>query len=309
MRRMAACLSSLVSLSLALSALGQQSPFLPADTYDKLTNEISGDIAFENLRSLVNNHVPTGQPHGFLDEAQWVEARAKSYGLEAKLIPLPAWRNSPGEPDQNWAVLGGELWLVEPRVIKLGDVRETRFSVADNSPSADITAELIDVGEGSEESDYTGKGIQGKVVLAYGAANRVKELACWARGAVGIVSYNSSRTGPWTDHPDQIAWSRLTVSKEGEKSAPPVFVISPRAGLALSRQISGRGPTHIFGDSRASSPPLFKVHLKIEAAVAKPGRQGLVEGIIRGTTVHDQAIVLTANLQEGYPFANDDRSG
>jgi hypothetical protein len=309
MRRMAACLSSLVSLSLVSSALGQQSPFLPADTYDKLTNEISGDIAFENLRSLVNNHVPTGEPHGFLDEAQWVEERAKSYGLEAKLIPLPAWRNSPGEPDQNWAVLGGELWLVEPKVIKLGDVRETRFSVADNSPSADITAELIDVGEGSEESDYTGKDIQGKVVLAYGAANRVKELACWARGAVGIVSYNSSRTGPWTDHPDQIAWSRLTVSKEGEKPAPPVFVISPREGLALSREISGRGPTHIFGDSRASSPPPFKVHLKIEAAVAKPGRQGLVEGVIRGTTLHDQAIVLTANLQEGYPFANDDRSG
>jgi len=95
----------------------------------------------------------------------------------------------------------------------------------------------------------------------------------------------------------------------GEKPAPPVFVISPREGLALSREISGRGPTHIFGDSRASSPPPFKVHLKIEAAVAKPGRQGLVEGIIRGTTLHDQAIVLTANLQEGYSFANDDRSG
>ena len=43
--------------------------------------------------------------------------------------------------------------------------------------------------------------------------------------------------------------------------------------------------------------------------MSTPGRQGLVEGIIRGTTLHDQAVVLSANLQEGYPFANDDRSG
>src|SRR5207249_650740 len=154
-----------------------------------------------------------------------------------------------------------------------------------------------------EESDYAGKDVKGKIVLAYGAANRVKEMACWARGAVGIVSYNSSRTDPWTEHPDQIAWSRLSASKEAEKPAPPVFVISPRAGLALSREMSGRGPNHIFGDSRTSAPSRFKVHLKIDSAVSTPGRQGLVEGIIRGTTLHDQAVVLSANLQEGYPFA------
>src|SRR5436189_986 len=96
-----------------------------------------------------------------------------------------------------------------------------------------------DVGEGTEESDYVGKDVSGKIVLAYGPPNRVKELACWARGAVGIVSYNSTRVGPWTDHPDQIAWSHLTPSKEDEKPAPPVFVISPRAGLDLSREMAG----------------------------------------------------------------------
>src|SRR5439155_12703815 len=41
----------------------------------------------------------------------------------------------------------------------------------------------------------------------------------------------------------------------------------------------------------------------------KPGRQGLVEGFIRGSTTHDQAIVLTAHLQEEKTSANDDRSG
>src|SRR5256885_611654 len=43
MRRFFVLLLMLAGLS--ASAPGQQSPFLPEDTYDKLTNEISGDIA------------------------------------------------------------------------------------------------------------------------------------------------------------------------------------------------------------------------------------------------------------------------
>src|SRR5437667_9473533 len=310
MRRFFALLSMLAGLS--ASALGQQSPFLPEDTYNKLTNEISGDIAYDNLRSLVMYHAPSGESEGFLDEAHWVEARAKSYGLEdVKFIPLPAWKSSPRAVDQNWTLLGGELWLLEPSVIKLGDVRETPTSVADNSPTADLTAELVDVGEGTEDGDYAGKDVSGKIVLAYGPPNRVKELACWARGAVGIVSYNSTRVGPWTDHPDQIAWSHLTPSKEDEKPVPPVFVISPRAGLELSREMAGRAPLHIFSSpsEKPSAPPRFRVRLKIQSEVTSPGRQGLVEGFIRGSTTHDQAIVLTAHMQEEKTSANDDRSG
>src|SRR2546426_1800274 len=310
MRRLFALLPMLAGLS--ASALGQQSPFLTEDTYNKLTNEISGDVAYDNLRSLVMYHAPSGESQGFLDEAQWVEARARSYGLEdVKFIPLPVWKSSPRAADQDWTLLGGELWLLEPRVIKLGDVRETPTSVADNSPTADVTAEMVDVGEGTEESDYAGKDVSGKIVLAYGPPNRVKELACWARGAVGIVSYNSTRVGPWTDHPDQIAWSHLTPSKEDEKPVPPVFVISPRAGLELSREMVGRAPLHIFSSpaEKPSTPPRFRVHLKIQSEVTKPGPQGLAEGFIRGSTTHDQAIVLTAHMQEEKTSANDDRSG
>lgn len=310
MRWLIRLLGTLMGLGVAVSAFGQQSPFLPEDTYNKLTNEISGDIAYDNLRSLVMYHAPSGESQGFLDEAQWVEARARSYSLEdVKFIPLPAWITS-GGVDQNWTLQGGELWLVEPRVVKLGDVRETPTSVADNSPTADLTAELVDVGEGTEESDYTGKDVSGKIVLAYGSPNKVKELACWARGAVGIVSYNSTRTDPWTEHPDQIAWSHLSASREGEKPLPPAFVISPRTGLALSREMAGRAPTHIFSSGeKTATTTRFRVHLKVQSEVTRPGRQGLVEGVIRGTTFHDQAIVLTAHLQEEKTSANDNRSG
>jgi hypothetical protein len=275
-----------------------------------LTNEISGDIAYDNLRSLVMYHAPTGASRGFFDEAKWVEDRAKSYGLEdVKFVPLSPWVTK--AVDQMWTLKGGELWLLEPRVIKLGDVRETPTFVADNSPSADVTAGLVDVGEGVEESDYAGKDVTGKVVLAYGPINKVKELACWGHGAAAIVSYNSTRTDPWTDHPDQVAWSSVSASKEGEKPTPPVFILSPRAGLMLSRWMSSHPPTHLFADEKAapSAQLPFRVHLKIESETSSPGRSGLVEGLIRGTTYHDQAIVLTAHMQEEKTSANDDRSG
>jgi len=303
---------ALLCFWIPFTTFAQQSPFLPDETYDKLVNEISGDIAFDNLRSLVMYHSPSAGAEDFLKEAQWVSERAKSYGLEeVKFIPLPAWHPDPKTADQNWTLKSGELWLFAPKAIKLGDVRETPTSVADNSPSADITAELVDVGEGVADSDYAGKDVAGKVVLAYGRTDKVREKACWDRGAVAIVSYYSSRVSPWTDYPDQVAWARVGRSKEGEKPAPPVFMVSPRTGLMLSRWIAGRAPTHIFSEEpeAASLPATFKVHLKIQSEVTQPGRSGMVEGVIRGTTYHDQAIVLTAHLQEEKTSANDDRSG
>ena len=110
------------------------------------------------------------------------------------------------------------------------------------------------------------------------------------------MQLSGTRTGPWTDHPDQIAWSHLSASREGEKPAPPVFVISPRAGLELSREMAGRAPLHIFSSpgEKPSTPPRFRVHLKIQSEVTKPGRQGLVEGLIR-VYVHSSEPWLVGN--------------
>lgn len=304
-------LAVIASFAIALLAQAQQSPFLPEESYLKLVNEISGDIAYDNLRSLVMYHSTSGGAGDFEKEAQWVVERAKQYGLEdVRFIPLPAWHSSPDAVDQNWTLNTGELWVVEPKMLKLGDARETPTSVADNSPSADITAQLVDVGEGTRDTDYAGKDVAGKIVLAYGPVKKVKTLACWERGAVAIVSYYSTRVNPWTDYADQVAWASVNPSKPGEKPAPPVFVVSPRTGLMLSRWLAGRAPTHIFAkESEGLAPPTLKVHLKVESTISTPGRQGLVEGFIRGTTYHDQGIVLTAHLQEEKTSANDDRSG
>ncbi|HEY6291424.1 MAG TPA: M28 family peptidase [Terriglobia bacterium] len=296
-----------VVLTLSWPARAQRSPFLPEDIDQKLTNEISGDIAFDNLRSLVLYHAPEGESEGFQDEARWVADRARTYGIEnVHFIDLPSWGDSSGQPLPGWTLKGGELWLISPVTVKLGDVRETPTSVADYSPTADLTADLVDVGEGTDDADYEGKDVKGKIVLAYGPPAAIEQIACAQHGAIGIVSYYSTRTDPWTDHPDQVAW----LQSGPALSSAPVFVVSPRTGLALARWMSGRASTYIFAPPPPASPPgPFRVHLTVQADVAKPGRQGMVEGFIRGTTDHGHAIVLTAHLQEEKTSANDDRSG
>jgi len=46
--------------------------------------------------------------------------------------------------------------------------------LAEDSESADVTAELLDVGEGGKESDYSGKDVKGKIVLTSAQRGRCK---------------------------------------------------------------------------------------------------------------------------------------
>ena len=41
-------LAVMASFTITIAVQAQQSPFLPEDTYSKLVNEISGDIAYDN---------------------------------------------------------------------------------------------------------------------------------------------------------------------------------------------------------------------------------------------------------------------
>jgi hypothetical protein len=49
-------------------------------------------------------------------------------------------------------------------------------------------------------------------------------------GALGILSYYSSRANPWTDHPDQAAWTSVSPSKEGELEKPVEYKVSRMRG-------------------------------------------------------------------------------
>lgn len=58
-------LCALACFGVHSAARAQQSPFVPEDTFHKLVNEISGDIALDNLRWLAMCHATSGRADDF----------------------------------------------------------------------------------------------------------------------------------------------------------------------------------------------------------------------------------------------------
>lgn len=275
--------------------LAQTSPFLPDELFEKLVNEISGDRSYENVRHLSLYHRTEGSADYFKAN-EWIVSAAKEAGLEdVKLIRQK--NNTPG-----WTCRKGEAWLMsgpDAKVeTKLAAYGEVAVSIADNSRTTHLTADLVDVGWGVEESDYKDKDVKGKVVFAGGPLRKVNAEAVWRRGALGVLSYETHRPEAF-DAPDQVAWTRLPYEARDvagvKDKTPPTFavVISPRRARRVQK-------TLVEGAA--------KIRVDIDAEFQPVPEQALVEGWIRGTENHDQQIVLTAHTQEG-AGANDDASG
>jgi len=284
-------------LALTLSpapAVAQELPFLPEAQTAYLAGEISGDAAYEHIRYFTQFHRPRGGASGLMRVAEYIESKAREYGLEnVKLIRQRA-DNAP------WQARSASLWMVEPEIRLLADLQQTPIRLADYSRSADGTAEVVDVGAGLAESDYAKRDVRGRIVLAHGGAAGVMEQAVWKRGALGVILFPDPEGMEYPlnslNYPDQIRWNSLPA--ENREKQPPTFafVLSQREGRTLRAQLQKAGPA-------------VKVHAEVEADYGGEPWQVMVEAFITGAEIRDQDIVLTGHLQEEKFSANDDASG
>lgn len=288
-RSVVLCVASSILMSSPVRA--QTSPFLRDDVFRSLVNEISGDRSYENLRHLSHYHRTAGSKDHFA-ASQWIYEAAKDAGLDdVKMIRQK--HDAPG-----WTCSKGEAWLVGESDMKLASYGDVAVSIADNSRSTDVTADLVDVGHGVAEADYAGRDVKGKVVLAGGALADVTREAVWKRGALGVLSYQTHRPEAF-DAPDQVAWAQMPYAAKRvpgvDDGKPGTFavMISPRRGRLVQKRLE-KAPA--------------KIRVDIDSSFQAQPEQVLVEGWIRGTQIHDQQIVLTAHTQEG-AGANDDASG
>jgi hypothetical protein len=282
----AACV---VGLLLAAGPVhAQRSAVVPPALHAAIVDEISGDIAFEHMRWFTHYHRPMGGGDGYQAVERYVETKAREYGLEdVRVIRLKS-------NTQSWSPTLGELTLTEPYVRRLAFTPEVQLSLADYSRPTDISGvELVDVGVGTGETDYEGKAVAGKVVLATGSLAAVMEQAVWKRGALGILYFTTARR----DYQDQVPWTRIPVQNtDTSKNGTFAFVLSQREGLRLRGELA-----------TAKTP--YKVKARVESRFHEPPSQSIVEAVIRGTSIHDRDIVLTGHLQEERFSANDDASG
>ena len=283
---------SFVALT-SLCAFGQQ-PFLSVAQWDALRDESSGASPYENLRYLTTLHRVPATPE-FEQAAQFVLQRAREYGLSdahSEQFPIDGTRTyGLMRSYLAWTVEEARLWEVRPQHLLLGDWKTDPIRLADYSHSADVEAELVDVGNGASESDYSGKDVSGKIVLADGFLARVQQLAITQHGAAGIVSDMPNQTSAWSGLDATIVrWGHL----DARQSSGFAFMVSRQTAEALRSRL------------RSGDPVVLNAHVK---AVVGPGHWTLVIATIPGTDPAAGEIVYSCHLDHERPGANDNGSG
>ena len=296
---LALCLAVVPSLRVCRA---QTTPFLSDEEIRMLSNEISGDRAFEHIRWLSHWHRDSGM-EGFFKARDYVMQAAKDAGVdEVRFVEQTL--DAP-----NYTARSAELWMTEPVELKLADMDEHPVYLADGSHSADVTAELVFIGEGTED-ELKNLDVKGKIVLTSGPPQRAVTNAVAKRGAVGVVTYQTSENRSAFDVPDQIAWSRISPAPLADGRETFAFVLPPRKGDTLRRILATNDTQDFFATGKPAKGGRIVVRAKVTTEVGSvPGRTGFVEAIIRGTRPDTQQIVLTAHLQEEKSSANDDGSG
>jgi aminopeptidase YwaD len=276
------------------SAAWAQHPFLSDTDWSNLRHEASGSAPYENLRAVTRLHrVPATAE--FDEAANFILGRAQEYGLQdvhAEQFPIDG-KIHYGLMRSHiaWNVESARLWQIEPQHTLLGDWSTDPIRLADYSHSADVEAPLIDVGAGTSESDYAGKDVRGKIVLADGVLSSVQRLAVAKLGAAGIVSDMPNQSTAWSGLDTGIVrWGHL----DGSLPQGFAFMVSRATASDLRAQIA------------AGHPVLLSAHVKAEV---RAGHWTVVTGTIPGTDPAAGEIVFSCHLDHQRPGANDNGSG
>src|SRR6266404_2681902 len=281
-------------LALASICVLSQEPFLSKPQWTAIRNESSGAAPYENLRYLTTLHRVPATPE-FDQAAQFMLQKAREYGLadaHSEQFPIDGTKTyGLMRSHLGWNVEGATLWEVSPQHLLLGDWKTDPIRLADYSRSADVTAALVDVGNGAREDDYRDKDVRGKIVLADGVLARVQALAVIKHGAAGIVSDMPNQTTAWSGlDPTVVRWGHL----DARQPSGFAFMISRQTAQALRARL------------QAGEPIMLKVEVK---ATVGPGHWTIVTATIPGSEPASGEIVYSCHLDHERPGANDNASG
>jgi hypothetical protein len=166
--------------------------------------------------------------------------------------------------------------------------------LAEDSESAGVAANLIDVGEGAKDADYAGKEVKGKIVLVGAQPGAAQDLAVGKYGAAGILSYAQNQKTAWSgDNRDQVRWGHLDTFSSNKTFA---FMVSLNTASALK--------------DRLTKGEVIQLHAVVKAG-QHPGNYEVVTATIPGSDekLKDEEIAFSCHLDHQHPGANDNASG
>ncbi len=279
----------------AFAVLPAQSPeslpktLIASEVLRAIINESSGELALQNeilIAGVNRNRKAEEYQKGYFETA-FVRDRLKEYGIgDASIIDLPVHEKT------TWDAESAELWIVEPDLRKIADLKEVPACLCSGSASTDTTAELVYVGPGYRDQDYKDKPVEGKILLVNGSAEMARRMGVEKLGAAGVIAWGSSH--PEYDR-DEVGWSGI---RPGEKEKPTFgFMVSQRQGQDLRDALERGQKIVLRAVVKTQQVPDFKDQMTV--------------GVIKGSEYPDEELVFTAHLFEGWAKqgANDNISG
>jgi aminopeptidase YwaD len=307
---------------LAAPAGAQKPPLLPEKDVAALANELSGETAKRNLEGIARFHRQRGS-RGFHEAAELVAERLRAYGLSDVAIlqfpadgkifygaqrSRPAWDAEVGQLTEGadlaschgWretvdkAHAEGKVGVLIVCLHVLANFEAEPIVLAEDSESANVEAELVDVGEGTKESDYAGKDVKGKIVLVSAQPGAVQDLAVGKFAAAGIVSYaQNQKTAWWGEDENLIRWGHLETFSANKTFA---FMVSLKTARGLQERLAKGETIRLHADVRAGQ---------------HPGNYEVVTATIPGgdPKLKEEEIAFSCHLDHQRPGANDNASG
>lgn len=278
-------------------------PLLSREVIAALASELSGEVAKRNLEFIARHHRMRAS-RGFRAAAEYIAAQLRGYGLpEVRVEQFPADGHSMYGTQKSrpaWDADFAELWELRQtadgwdRGVRLASWDAMPITLAQDSDSADVVADLVDVGAGTSESDYAGKDVRGKIVLTSSQPGATAALAVDRYGAAGMVSYAQNQvTAWWKEDENLVRWGHLDSFSPRRTFA---FMVSLKQARAFQERL-GRGER-------------IRLHAKVEAA-RHEGLYDIATAVIPGADpeLRNEEIAFSCHLDHQRPGANDNASG
>lgn len=264
-----------------------------------MQSRFDGERAQKHVEEITKYYRTAGSS-GYHNAVEYAKSQLEECGIDAQVETYPL--------DGKTELLGREMALawepVSANVEIVSPIREliTTYSETPTcmmwwsaSTSSDgVEAEIVDVGSGVEESDYTNVNVSGKIVLAAGdgeqhSASRIYSLAVERFGAAGFLTdcllYHQPNFRTRTNQPDLVQLFRL----EPKRNSSWGISLSHNQAQKL-RNLSQKGQAKVI------------VRVRIEARMFEGIGENLVWKL--GNTAAERQILLISHISATKPAAN-----
>lgn len=280
---------------LTSTLLAAERPLASEKLMKALVDEVSGEIAF-NYTVLISRFDRIQASEGWHDAAVMIKEELERIGYSNPVIE--GWPSNGSRyyytyrTPIGWRAKSAELWLVSPRKERLCAYEELPLTLVKHSNSADVEAEMVDVGTGVGEDSYKGKDVTGKIVLATAYTGDVMREAVVKRGALGVITWYPPEVRP--GYPNMIRYTAIWPTWEERDKIGFGFNVSKQQGWILKKMLD---------DGK-------KVILKAQVeAEYYDSKVEVLTASFPGSEEPEKEVMIIGHLCHPFPSANDNASG